>query len=55
LPWFAALAFPPILSRGFAWFFSGAQTLAIHALGKRELNYACLFGALLVAAFYYRI
>ncbi len=55
LPWFAALAFGPILYRGFAWFWSGAERLAIHALGKRELNYACMFAALLTAAFYYRI
>ena len=48
-PWYAAAAFLPILYRGFAWFLSGAQPLAIHALGKRELLYACIFGVLLVA------
>src|SRR5207248_1128130 len=47
-PWYAALAFLPILTRGFAWFAAGPRPLAIHALGKRELLYACLFGALLV-------
>jgi hypothetical protein len=48
-PWYAAAAFLPILYRGFAWFLSGAQPLVIHALGKRELYYACAFGVLLTA------
>jgi hypothetical protein len=47
-PWYGALAFLPVLWRGFAWFTAEPQTLAIHALGKSELVYACLFGVLLV-------
>jgi hypothetical protein len=47
-PWYAALSFAPIVWRGFAWFVSGAQTLAVHSLGKRELVYACVFGVMLV-------
>lgn len=47
--WLAALAFAPVLFRGFAWFLSDGQPLAIHALGKRELVYAGVFGVLLVA------
>jgi len=47
-PWWAALAFLPILIRGFAWFISAPAPLAIHALGRSELLYACLFGILLV-------
>jgi len=47
-PWFGALAFLPVLWRGFAWFLTEPRPLAIHALGKSELLYACLFGVLLV-------
>ena len=47
-PWPAAIAFGPVLCRGFAWFTAGARPLAIHALGKSELAYACAFGVLLV-------
>src|SRR5262249_12957555 len=47
-PWYAALAFLPILMRGFAWFAARPAPLAIHAVGKSELLYACLFGVLLV-------
>jgi hypothetical protein len=47
-PWYAALAFLPILARGFAWFAAEPGPLAIHALGKSELVYACIFGALVV-------
>jgi hypothetical protein len=47
-PWYAALAFLPIRSRGFAWFAAEPRPLAIHALGKSELFYACMFGILLV-------
>ena len=49
--WFAAVAFAPVLARGFAWFVSDGQPLAIHTLGKRELAYAAVFGVLLVAGF----
>jgi hypothetical protein len=46
---FAAAAFLPLVVRGFAWFAAKPKPLAIHALGKRELLYACVFGVLLVA------
>ena len=46
---YAALAFIPVLLRGFAWFVSGPTPLAIRKLGWSELGYAALFGALLVA------
>jgi len=47
-PWYGALAFLPILWRGFAWFMAEPRPLAIQALGKSELVYACFFGVLLV-------
>ena len=47
-PWYAAAAFLPVLIRGFAWFAAGPEPLAIHALGKSELLYACVFGVLVV-------
>jgi hypothetical protein len=47
-PWYAALAFLPVLTRGFAWFATGSAPLVIHALGKSELFYACAFGVLVV-------
>ena len=47
--WLAAVAFAPILGRGFAWFVSDGQPLAIHSLGRRELAYAAAFGVVLVA------
>lgn len=50
-PWLAALAFLPVLYRGFAWFVEKARPLAIHQLGKRELAYAIGFGVLLIAGF----
>jgi len=46
--WYAAMAFLPVLFRGFAWFVSRFEPLAIHALGKRELIHAGIFGVLLV-------
>jgi hypothetical protein len=46
--WTAATAFLPVLARGFAWFATEPKPLAIHALGKSELAYACLFGVLMV-------
>ena len=46
--WYAAIAFLPVLFRGFAWFAVAPQPLAIQALGKSELAYACTFGVLLV-------
>lgn len=47
-PWYGTVAFMPILFRGFAWFAAEQQPLAIYAVGKSELAYACLFGVLLV-------
>jgi len=49
--WLAAVAFAPIVARGFTWFVSNGEPLAIHKLGKRELAYAAVFGVLLVAGF----
>jgi len=46
--WFAAVAFLPVLIRGFAWFAAEPEPLAIHALGKSELVHACIFGLQLV-------
>jgi len=46
--WYAAMAFLPVLFRGFAWFVVKSEPLAIHAFGKRELIHACAFGVLLV-------
>ena len=48
LRWYAAMAFLPVLFRGFAWFVRASEPLAIHALGKRELIHAATFGVLLV-------
>jgi len=50
-PWLAAAAFLPILYRGFAWFASAPEPLAVHRLGKSELAFACAFGVLLVLGF----
>jgi hypothetical protein len=49
--WYAAIAFLPILLRGFAWFVSASEPLAIHALGRRELIHAVAFAFLLVFGF----
>jgi len=49
--WYAAMAFLPVLFRGFAWFVSESNPLAIRALGKRELMHAGGFGVLLVLGF----
>jgi hypothetical protein len=46
--WHAAMAFLPVLARGFAWFAVEPKPLAIHALGKSELAYACVFGLVMV-------
>ena len=46
--WSAAVAFLPVLLRGFAWFAARFEALTIQALGKSELAYACAFGVLLV-------
>ena len=50
-PWYSAMAFLPVLFRGFEWFVSTFKPLAIHALGKRELLHACIFGVLLILGF----
>jgi hypothetical protein len=47
-PWYAAIAFLPVLIRGFAWFAAKPAPLAVHALGKSELLYAAIFGLCLV-------
>ena len=49
--WYAAMAFLPVLFRGFSWFVSESEPLAIHTLGKRELIHAVAFGVLLVLGF----
>lgn len=49
--WYAAMAFLPVMVRGFTWFVSESEPLAIHALGKRELIHAGVFGVLLVLGF----
>jgi hypothetical protein len=48
-PWPAALAFLPVLYRGFAWFAAGLEPLAVRSLGWRELRHAAAFCVLLVA------
>jgi len=48
LPVYGAIAFLPVLFRGFAWFATESKPLAIQALGKSELVYAGTFGMLLV-------
>ncbi|HEV2445997.1 MAG TPA: hypothetical protein VGS58_08750, partial [Candidatus Sulfopaludibacter sp.] len=50
-PWPAALAFLPLLVRGFTWFAARPRPLAIHALGRQELYHAIVFGILLVLGF----
>jgi hypothetical protein len=45
---YGAIAFLPVLFRGFAWFATESKPLAIQALGKSELVYAGTFGMLLV-------
>ena len=47
-PWYAAVAFLPVLLRGFAWFVARPAPLAVQALGKSELVYAAIFGVSLV-------
>jgi len=47
-PCYAAIAFLPVLLRGFVWFATESKPLAIQALGKSELVYAGTFGMLLV-------
>jgi hypothetical protein len=51
LPGLALLAFVPLLTRGWAWFLSGAQPLAVKRLGWTELAHGVTFGVLLIAAY----
>jgi YwiC-like protein len=46
--WYAAMAFLPVLFRGFAWFAAASEPLAIRTLGRRELIHAGVFGVLLI-------
>jgi hypothetical protein len=50
--WYAAMAFVPVLFRGFAWFTTGPGPLVIQALGRRELIHSGAFGVLLVFGLY---
>jgi hypothetical protein len=47
-PWYGALAFLPLLYRGFAWFSRKSGPLVVRVLGWSELCYAIAFGVLLV-------
>jgi hypothetical protein len=51
MPGIAALAFVPLLLRGFGWFFRKPEALAVHKLGKDELTHAIVFGALTIVGF----
>ena len=51
IPTIAALAFVPLFLRGFAWFFRGPETLAVHKLGRDELTHAIVFGVLTIVGF----
>jgi hypothetical protein len=46
--WYAAVAFLPVLFRGFSWFAAQGEPLAIRALGMSELIHAGAFGILLI-------
>ena len=51
LPGLAIVAFLPLLARGFLWFKSGSQPLAVKRLGWTELAHGVAFGVLLIAAY----
>ena len=51
LPALAAIAFVPVLVRGFHWFVAGQQPLAVKRLGWTEMAHAIGFGVLLIAGF----
>ena len=51
LPGLALLAFVPLLTRGWVWFISGAQPLAVKRLGWTELAHGVTFGLLFIAAY----
>ena len=50
-PALTALAFVPVILRGFLWFLRGTQPLDVHKLGFSELAHALIFGALLCMAY----
>jgi hypothetical protein len=52
IPGPVALAFLPVLLRGFHWFVEGPKPLVIHRLGFTELAHALAFGVLLIFGFY---
>src|SRR5579883_510245 len=52
LPWFAMVAFAPLLIRGFALFVRRPGPLNIHRLGWTELANAVVFAVLLSAAYW---
>ena len=49
--WYVPLAFLPVVWRGFSWFLSPFKPFVVHALGKRELAHAIVFGIFLVSSF----
>ena len=51
IPTVAALAFVPLVLRGFAWFFQRPEPLAVHKLGRDELTHAIVFGMLMIVGF----
>ena len=51
LPLIAAVAFLPVLVRGFHWFIPGPRPLAVKRLGWTELAHGITFGMLLIAGF----
>jgi hypothetical protein len=51
LPGVALVAFLPLLIRGWLWFVSGAQPLAVKRLGWTELAHGVTFGLLLIASY----
>jgi hypothetical protein len=51
LPVLSALAFLPVLARGFQWFLAGPEPLRVKRLGWTEMAQAIAFGLLLIAGF----
>jgi hypothetical protein len=51
LPGLVLLAFVPLLTRGWLWFASSPQPLAVKRLGWSELAHGLTFGLLLIAAY----
>ena len=50
MPALVMLAFIPVLTRGFYWFFAGQKPLQVNSLGWSEMRQGVLFGILLAAA-----